>query len=416
MALTDKKVTLLKIGESSSFYQSQQNKEKVVEWIMEPETPFYLLINVVENSFIVWWIIDKISTNADSGFMEFTKESIKGYDNFTIQSLQGLLHDFDVKHAIASIASCGNYRLEVIWWQDKKKPQDIELLPFLTHECKLKWDRTLMQINSHWEKEFLPGRYIHLKARSLKTRYYGDSIFTKCVRQIVVLDAIDKHYERFFDHGMINTKLLMDVNAELSEDSIKIIQETIKDRLRGDDNSFTTAIVPTELKQLDLENKVDVKWLLQYRIDLIKAISIALNMPYDMLIADSSNRASSEVSQENFNRHVVKPLQDQFIKQLRKWLRPFFWDIVDHISLKSIDTKNQLEEMKIFTGYKTAWIFTTNMVLKELGYDPIQWGDVLETSWSLSQTADEINEINKIKESLGETYTNLLWNSPVIDE
>jgi hypothetical protein len=31
MALTDKKVTLLKIGESSSFYQSQQNKEKVVE-------------------------------------------------------------------------------------------------------------------------------------------------------------------------------------------------------------------------------------------------------------------------------------------------------------------------------------------------------------------------------------------------
>jgi hypothetical protein len=108
-------------------------------------------------------------------------------------------------------------------------------------------------------KAFLPDRYIHLKARSLKTRYYGDSIFTKCVRQIVVLDAIDKHYERFFDHGMINTKLLMDVNAELSEDSIKIIQETIKDRLRGDDNSFTTAIVPTELKQLDLENKVDVK-------------------------------------------------------------------------------------------------------------------------------------------------------------
>jgi hypothetical protein len=159
-----------------------------------------------------------------------------------------------------------------------------------------------------------------------------------------------------------------------------------------------------------------VKWLLQYRIDLIKAISIALNMPYDMLIADSSNRASSEVSQENFNRHVVKPLQDQFIKQLRKWLRPFFWDIVDHITLKSIDTKNQLEEMKIFTWYKTAWIFTTNMVLKELGYDPIEWWDVLETSWSLSQTADEINEINKIKESLGDTYTNLLWNSPVIDE
>jgi hypothetical protein len=31
---------------------------------------------------------------------------------------------------------------------------------------------------------------------------------------------------------MINTKLLMDINGELGEDSIKIIQETIKDRLR----------------------------------------------------------------------------------------------------------------------------------------------------------------------------------------
>ena len=192
----------------------------------------------------------------------------------------------------------------------------------------------------------------------------------------------------------------------------KFIQETIKDRLRGDDNSFTTAIVPTELKQLDLENQVDVKWLLQYRIDLIKAISIALNMPYDMLITDSSNRATSEVSQENFNRHVVKPLQGQFVKQLRNWLRPFFWDIVDHIELKSIDTKNQLEEMQILTWYKTSWIFTANMVLEQLGYDPIVWGDVLETAGTWSMNADEINQLNKIKEWLSTSYDALLWNSP----
>jgi hypothetical protein len=33
---------------------------------MEPETPFYLLISVVESSFVVGGIIDKITTNADS--------------------------------------------------------------------------------------------------------------------------------------------------------------------------------------------------------------------------------------------------------------------------------------------------------------------------------------------------------------
>lgn len=410
MSRKNKQISLLKLWPPQQFYQSQQKEEKVVPGIIEPEMPFSLLVSVVNDSFIIGWIIDKIATNADSWFKSFTETITSWYDTKLIVRLESILKDLDVKHAIANIATCGNYWLEITWWQEQQTPWNIDLIPFLTHECKLKADWTLMQINSHGEKAFTLWKYVHLKTRSLKTRYYGDSIFSKCVRQIVVLDAIDKHYERFFDHGMINTKLLMDVNGELWPDSIKIIQETIKDRLRGEDNSFTTAIIPTELKQLDLENQVDVQWLLQYRVDLIKAICVALNMPYDMLITDSSNRATSEISQENFNRHVVKPLQEQFIKQLRKWLRPYFGDIVDHIELKSIDTKNQLEEMQILTWYKNAGVFTANMVLEQLGYDPLPGGDVLETVWSMPKTADEINQINKIKQNLKQTYAWLLWN------
>ena len=222
MSKQEKKVTILKMWKEKDFYDSKQQDEKEIKWIIEPDTPFYLLISVVENSFIVGGIIDKITTNADSWFVPFSGQQKEWYDYTLVEHLIRILQKLDVKHAIANISTCGNYRLEIVGWKDASKTRDIDLIPFLTHECKYKDDWSLTQINSHGNKSFISWEYIHLKTRSLKTRYYGDSVFSKCVRQIVVLDAIDKHYERFFDHGMINTKLLMDINGELWEDSIKI--------------------------------------------------------------------------------------------------------------------------------------------------------------------------------------------------
>jgi phage portal protein BeeE len=103
------------------------------------------------------------------------------------------------------------------------------------------------------------------------------------------------------------------------------------------------------LKIIDLTNDVDIKGLLAYRLDLIKAIAIALNIPYDMLLSDSSNRATSEVAMEIFNTHQVRPIQNQFVKQLRRALRPIFGGLVMQIDLIEIDTKNQKEEMEINT-------------------------------------------------------------------
>lgn len=407
---SNKEVTIVKTGDDGFVdSKTKQDSERVIEWLMYPEVPFSLLISVVESSFVVGGIIDKLSTVGDSGFYSFNDDDIEWFPKEQVEHLRALLDDFDVKHALTNIATCWNYWLEITWGQDSKKPWDIDLIPFLTSQCRLRQDRTLTQITAKGENPFDRDQYIQLKTRSLKTRYYWDSIFSKCVRQIVVLDAIDKHYEKFFEDGMINTKLLADVNGELWEDSIKIIQETIKDRVRGQDNSFTTAIIPADLKVIDLTNEVDVKGLLAYRLDLIKSIAIALNVPYDMLISDSSNRATSEVSMEVFNMHIVKPLQEHFVKQLRKALRPYFGNLVNVIELKSIDTRNQKEEMEINVWYKTAGILTANEVRARIGEDPIDWGDVLETrSWP---TADEINQVNKIKKSLSEAYgDNLLWN------
>lgn len=44
---------------------------------MYPEVPFSLLISVVESSFVVGGIIDKLSTVGDSGFYSFNDDDIE---------------------------------------------------------------------------------------------------------------------------------------------------------------------------------------------------------------------------------------------------------------------------------------------------------------------------------------------------
>ena len=167
MSRTPKQVALLKLWPSQPFYQSQQKEEKAIPWLIEPEIPFRLLSSVVNDSFIIGWIIDKIATNADSWFKPFTDEVQHQHEHNLVDRLTSLLKDLDVKHAISNIATCGNYRLEVTWWREKSKSWDIDLIPFLTHECKLKADWTLIQSNVHGEQPFVQWRYVHLKTRSL---------------------------------------------------------------------------------------------------------------------------------------------------------------------------------------------------------------------------------------------------------
>lgn len=68
------------------------------------------------------------------------------------------------------------------------------------------------------------------------------------------------------------------------------------------------------------------------------------------------------------------------------------------IELRTPDTKNELDDMKVKTGYKTSGILTANEIREELGYDPIDGGDILQTSGGTKQEADKEaqNEIDAI--------------------
>ncbi len=73
---------------------------------------------------------------------------------------------------------------------------------------------------------------------------------------------------------MLNTQLLCDTQGKLTEKSRKALEVSLQDIVKGNDNSFTTAIVPTELKALKLDNDADTKAFLEYRKELKKDISI----------------------------------------------------------------------------------------------------------------------------------------------
>jgi hypothetical protein len=68
---------------------------------------------------------------------------------------------------------------------------------------------------------------------------------------------------------------------------------------------------------LDLEHDIDTNAFLEYRKELFKSISIALNVPFDLLSSENSNRASSQVAIEIFNLFTIFNQQEQNIQDFK---------------------------------------------------------------------------------------------------
>lgn len=295
----------------------------------------------------------------------------------------------------------------------------IELVPFITKDCKLQPDWDLKQQNSNGSKVFprykqrATGKtkkgqsintFLQLKLQSLSTRYYGDSLFAKCITQLVVLEQIDQLYERYFERGLIKSKFLLDPENELTERDENIIKATVEDAMRGDSNSFEMAIVHAALTKLDIEDEFEIKGLLEYRRDLMRSICIAINMPYDLLDSINSNKATSEVAMDQFNQKVVKPLQEIFLRELRKGLRPFFGEVVDYLRLNTLDTEDEKERMEILTGYIREGAMTANEARALSPYElpEIEGGDTLRVN--NTKPIDTQANIASIKKHLSKMY------------
>ena len=159
----------------------------------------------------------------------------------------------------------------------------------------------------------------HFKNTSLSTKYYGASYFESVVDQLVLIEYIDTYYTKGFSNGMIKAKMIFPKNEKkvFSAEDKKVLKAFLEAKMKGVEKSYSTAILDQEVGQLDLEHEIDANAFIEYRKELLKSVSIALNVPYDLLLSDNSNRASSQVSKEIFNDFTIYPLQTQNLKDFK---------------------------------------------------------------------------------------------------
>lgn len=162
--------------------------------------------------------------------------------------------------------------------------------------------------------------------------------------------------------------------------------------MKGVDKSFSTAILDQPVWQLDLEHEIDANAFIEYRKELLKSVSIALNVPYDLLLSDNSNRASSQVSMETFNNFTIHPQQTQNLKDFKIIFAEGY--SIDDLEYQWIDTSDEKEEMDVLTGYKKAGIMTANEVREKIWLVRIDWGDLLMVDTQQAQK-DQLQDLMK---------------------
>lgn len=338
-------------------------------WVVEPSDSFNALIVAYENSFTIGGIADRIASGASKWFAEFTIDA--GQDSKEITSLKTFLDTIDLNTLFAELFVTWNSFFEVVTSPvDAKK---IELEHFLietiriteetTAEEKEVWPRKYVQKDWANEATFWYKDVIHFKVPNLRDKYYGKSKFYKTIDQVVLLWAIDKFYTKLLEKWNIRTKLLIDKSWKLTLQQKEAIKAVINDSMKWLDWWFSTAIVPTDMDTLDLQDDTSTDAFLEYRRDLIRSICIGCSFPYDLLNSEWSNRATIETAKEDMNENLVWPMQAIVLKQLKKHLklleiRPE--NIIDMIMFKPIDISNEKEQMEIITWYKKSWVIDAN--------------------------------------------------------
>jgi len=400
--MPEKTIDTIEIIKSIDPRSKQAEKKQIWVGTRTPAIWFSTLINLYYDSFVVWWLTDKIATAIASGFETNDVELLK------------ILNNIDQEFLNRNKVLCWNAFFEVIRdgtdkvvdllpilndtilimedgdWYKQQIGTDVVYFNAFTPKDKradkiaiYEWSKALSnELKNTWKWcGFNPelNEVYQFKNTSLRTKYYWASYYESTIDQLILIEQIDKYYSKGFENGMIKAKMIFPKNEKksFSVADKKVLKEFIKSKMKGVDNAFSTAIVDIEVGQLDLEHEIDANAFIDYRKELLKSISIALNVPYDMLLSDNSNKSTSQTSKETFNEFTIIPAQNQLLKDFKIIFSE--WYKVDDLDYSFIDTKDEKEQMEVLTWYKKSWILTANEVREKIGYPKIDWGDELKT-------------------------------------
>lgn len=391
-----------KISKTTTEWISNQRPSKEDWKTPSANIDMNLLAKTFDNSFLLGGIISKIGSSANSWLKEIKNTNLKN-----------LLSDLDFEYCFKSYSNFWNLFLEKVknttWKVVGLKPFITTTVKIIVEDGKISKYKQEIWWNVSWV-DFLPEDVWHIKRTSLTNYYWWDSIFNNCVTQIALLQEIDLFYQNLFNDWLISSIILWIEDWETSEEERKELQDTIKHTMRWKDNSLSALVWEGKISKIDLMNNFRTEDFLTYRNDLIKSISIATNIPYWMLINDSSNRSTSDTEKKVFNELIIWPLQQSFLKQLKsiiKTIPEFEKDDLSELDFDYIDIKNQKEESEILTSYVEKGIYTPNEARIYLGLPKINdiSADQLRNNKLTIPSADQLDKVKKeIEESVSNIY------------
>lgn len=402
--------------------KQQDSKDRSADRI-SPNDEFSKLVLASRASYIVGWLITKIKNSVLSGWSCDNEKILK------------VINETNRSTIVRNLLVCGNSWVEIIrawngeiadlipvtisasikvlkwWWGyvQQVNAKDTYFNTFtpikdraaritLRQTTGAKADQLVLNNNNKCGYNPNLNELYQFKLDSIYSSYYGDSFFLPAVTQIALLANIDTYYEKFFDNATVTNFLLSSDWEPLSEEEKQALQTFIKTDMKWLENAFTTAIVNTKLKKVSLGTDIDTKSFLEYRQKLEQSIALALNVPYDLVVSTSSNKASSATAIEQFNRYTIAPIQDHIVNGVRQIFSEMTGS--ETIKLVYLDTKDEKVEMETLTGYVNAKVMTRNEVRKKLWLDPIEWWDVFPSDQATPALPTDPSTITKSQEDL----------------
>jgi len=266
---------------------------------------------------------------------------------------------------------------------------------------------------------------LHLKTFHPTNMYWGMSPLEPAFLSIDQHNAAAKHNLGLLQNGARPSgavKIDKDFNGTgvLDDDEFDNLKEQLRDTMQGPQNAGKTVILEGGMEWTQMAmNLADLDWL-EGTNQNARNISLALGVPPILLNipGDSTYNNYAEARQAMYEETVI-PLAYMLRDELNRWLVPGYGDRLElDIDIDSIESLNPKRQNK-FEMYQQVDYLTDNEKRSAVGYDPIEGGDTLARSASvsdLSETEEERSDSENEDQSEDEKSVKVIEKETIVHE
>jgi HK97 family phage portal protein len=277
------------------------------------------------------------------------------------------------------------------WWVEKinNVPSAIHILDtqkvsILTNEAQTKIVGYVYKQDGKDPITFMPEEIVNFCANTPFSRFYGDSPLRGLALANSKMDLGSKlEYQILKNNGV--PLVLLTCETTLSPSDIRIIEEQFGKSQKGNsggvkvlDKRFTLDTIDVDISKLMVNE--------QQQWDL-KQIAFNFGVPYALIDTTNQLKAGLDETFKLFNQNCLKPRLKKIEQALNSQYLPMWTDdSTVYFEYEDIDPENEKQDADIMVAYVSGKILTPNEARAELGYPPIEGGDVLQQAPKPFQT------------------------------